>query len=168
MELFCHTLCTEVKASSKWGNTLHFVNGWSVKEIMTWFKTTIVKLTLENYLSSVSFIFYPPEYLFQMAPHSSTLAWRIPGTAEPGGLLSTGLHTVGRDWSDLAAELIYSWNFGNTNLWKCCTQYASKFGKLSSGGRTGKGQFSFQSQRKAMPENAQTTTQLHSSHTLVK
>ena len=34
-------------------------------------------------------------------------------------------------------------------LWKCCTQYASKFGKLSSGHRTGKGQFSFQSQRKA-------------------
>ena len=45
--------------------------------------------------------------------------------------------------------------------------YASKFGKLSSGHRTGKGQFSFQSQRKAMPKNAQATTQLHSSHTLV-
>ena len=53
-------------------------------------------------------------------------------------------------------------------LFKCCTQYASKFGKLSSGHRTGKGQFSFQSQRKAMPKNAQTTAQLHSSHMLVK
>ena len=53
-------------------------------------------------------------------------------------------------------------------LWKCCTQYASKFGKLSSGHRTGKSQFSLQSQRKAIPKNAQTTTQLHSSHTLVK
>ena len=42
-------------------------------------------------------------------------------------------------------------------LWKCCTQYASKFGKLSSGHRTGKGQFSFQSQRKAMPKKTQTT-----------
>ena len=51
---------------------------------------------------------------------------------------------------------------------KCCTQYASKFGKLSSGHRTGKGQLSFQSQRKAMPKNAQTTTQLHSSHMLVR
>ena len=51
---------------------------------------------------------------------------------------------------------------------KCCTQYASKFGKLSSGHRTGKGQFSFQSQRKAMPNNAQTTAKLHSSHMLVK
>ena len=43
-----------------------------------------------------------------------------------------------------------------------------KFGKLSSGHRTGKGQFSFQSQRKAMLKNIQTTAQLHSSHTLVK
>ena len=53
-------------------------------------------------------------------------------------------------------------------LWKCCTEYASKFGKLSSGHRPGKGQFSLQSQRKAMPKNIQTTTQLHSSHTLAK
>ena len=51
---------------------------------------------------------------------------------------------------------------------KCCTQYASKFGKFSSGHGTGKGQFSFKSQRKAMPKNVQTTTQLHSSHMLAK
>ena len=44
----------------------------------------------------------------------------------------------------------------------------SKFGKLSSGHRTGKGQFSFQSQRMAVPKNVQTTRQLHSSHTLAK
>src|SRR5574339_634506 len=50
----------------------------------------------------------------------------------------------------------------------CCTQYVSKFGKLSSGHRAGKGQFLFQSQRKVMLKNAQTTTQLHSSHMLVK
>ena len=52
-------------------------------------------------------------------------------------------------------------------LWKC-TQYASKFGKLSSGHRTGKSQFSFQSQRRAMQKNDQTTTKLHSSHKLAK
>ena len=51
---------------------------------------------------------------------------------------------------------------------KVLTQYVSKFGKLSSGHRTGKGQFSLPSRRKAMPKNAQTTTQLHSSHTLPK
>ena len=51
---------------------------------------------------------------------------------------------------------------------KCCTQYISKFGKLSGGHRTGKGTFSSQCQRKVMPKNAQTTTQLQSSHMLVK
>ena len=51
---------------------------------------------------------------------------------------------------------------------KVLHSYASKFGKLSSGHRTGKGQFSFQSQRKAMPNNAQSTPQLHSSHMPVK
>ena len=53
-------------------------------------------------------------------------------------------------------------------LLKCCTQYVSKFGKLSSGHRTGKGQFSFQSQRKAMPKNVQTTVQLCSFPMLVR
>ena len=53
-------------------------------------------------------------------------------------------------------------------LWKCCNQYASKFGQLSSGHRTGKGQFSFQSQRKAISKNAQTTTQWYSFLMLAK
>ena len=44
-------------------------------------------------------------------------------------------------------------------LVKCYTQYASKFIKLRSGLRTGKGQFAFQSQRRAMPKNVQTTIQ---------
>ena len=38
-----------------------------------------------------------------MATHSSVLAWRIPGTGEPGGLLSMGLHRIRHDCSDLAA-----------------------------------------------------------------
>ena len=62
-------------------------------------------------------------------------------------------------------ELVQSYKM---MLCKCSTQYASKFEKLSSDHGTGKGRFSFQSQRKTMPKNAQTTTQLHSSHTLVK
>ena len=49
--------------------------------------------------------------------------------------------------------------------WKLCTQYASKFGKLSSSHRSVNVQFSFQSQRKARPKNVQTTAQLHSPHT---
>ena len=51
---------------------------------------------------------------------------------------------------------------------KCRNWYTRKFGKLSNGHRTGKGQFSFQSQRMAVPKNAQTTAQLHSSHMLAK
>jgi len=38
----------------------------------------------------------------EMATHSSVLAWRIPGTGEPGGLPSMGSHRVGHDWSNLA------------------------------------------------------------------
>ena len=41
-----------------------------------------------------------------MATHSSVLAWRIPGTGEPGGLPSMGSHRVGHDWSDLAAAVL--------------------------------------------------------------
>ena len=51
---------------------------------------------------------------------------------------------------------------------KCCTQYASKFGKLSSGHRTGKGQFSFQSQRKVMPKIVQITAHLCLFHMLAR
>ena len=47
-------------------------------------------------------------------------------------------------------------------------QYVSNFGKLSSCHRTGKGQFSFQSQRRAMPKNVQTTIQLYSFHMLAR
>ena len=74
-------------------------------------------------------------------------------------------------WTKLVEVMEFQWSYFKSwkmMLWKCCTQYASKFGKLSSGHRTGKGQLSFQSQRKAMPKNVQTTAQLCSSHTLVK
>ena len=53
-------------------------------------------------------------------------------------------------------------------LLNCCTQYASKFGKFTNGHRTGKSQFSFQSQRKAISKNVQTTVQLHSCHMLAR
>ena len=58
-------------------------------------------------------------------------------------------------------------------LWKCCTQYASKFGNLSSGHRNGKCQVLFQSQKNGMPKKVQTTTQLivlisHASKVMLK
>ena len=52
-------------------------------------------------LSDFTFHFHALEK--EMATHSSVLAWRIPGAAEPGGLPSMGSHRVGHDWSDAAA-----------------------------------------------------------------
>ena len=54
-------------------------------------------------LSDFPFTFHFHALKKEMATHSSVLAWRIPGTVEPGGLPSMGLHRVGHDWSDLAA-----------------------------------------------------------------
>ena len=48
-------------------------------------------------LSGFTFTFHFPELEKEMATHSSVLAWRIPGTGEPGGLPSMGLHRVGHD-----------------------------------------------------------------------
>ena len=54
-------------------------------------------------LSNFTFTFHFPSLEKEMATHSSVLAWRIPGTGEPGGLPSMGSHRVRHDWSDLAA-----------------------------------------------------------------
>ena len=58
-------------------------------------------------LSDFTFTFHFPALEKEMATHSSVLAWRIPGTGEPGGLPSMGSHRVGHDWSDLAAAMLY-------------------------------------------------------------
>ena len=54
-------------------------------------------------LSDFTFTFHFHALEKEMATHSSVLAWRIPGMAEPGGLPSMGSHRVGHYWSDLAA-----------------------------------------------------------------
>ena len=56
-----------------------------------------------SWLSDFTFTFHFHAMEKEMATHSSVLAWRIPGMAEPGGLLSVGSHRVGHDWSNLAA-----------------------------------------------------------------
>ena len=55
-----------------------------------------------------------------MAPHSSTLAWKIPGMGAPGGLPSMGSHRVGHDWCDLAAAA--AWLYSQQK----CLIYMSK------------------------------------------
>ena len=57
-------------------------------------------------LSDFTFTFHFHALEKAMATHSSVLAWRISGTAEPGGLQSMGLHRVRHDWSSLAARLV--------------------------------------------------------------
>ena len=57
----------------------------------------------QTQMSDFTFTFHFHELEKEMATHSSVLAWRIPGTGEPGGLPSMGSHRVRHDWSDLAA-----------------------------------------------------------------
>ena len=59
------------------------------------------------WLSDFTFSFHFHALEKEMATHSSTLAWRIPGTGEPGGLPSMGSHRVGHDCRDLAAAAVY-------------------------------------------------------------
>ena len=56
-----------------------------------------------TWLSDFTFTFHFHALEKEMATHSSVLAWRIPGTGEPGGLPTMGSHRVGHNWSDLAA-----------------------------------------------------------------
>ena len=57
-------------------------------------------------LNDFTFTFHFHALEKEVATHSSVLAWRIPGTAEPGGLPSMGMHWVEHDWSDLAAAAL--------------------------------------------------------------
>ena len=52
----------------------------------------------------------------EMATHSNVLAWRIPGTGEPGGLLSVGSHRVRHDWSELAEAAAFACTFYSGNI----------------------------------------------------
>ena len=72
-------------------------------------------------LSGFTFTFHFHALEKEMATHSSDLALRIPGTGEPGGLPSMGLHRVGHDWSDLAAACCPLRFQGSpqTHQWEC-------------------------------------------------
>ena len=66
----------------------------------------------QTQLSNFTFTFHFHALEKEMATHSSVLAWRIPGTGEPGGLVSMGSHGVKHDWSDAAAaaEICNLWS----------------------------------------------------------
>ena len=71
----------------------------------------------QTWLSNFTFHFHALQK--EVATHSSVLAWRIPGTGEPGGLPSLGSHRVGHDWSDLAAWMKNVWasSFSRFKTW---------------------------------------------------
>ena len=62
-----------------------------------WWATVLGVATSRSRLSDFTFTFHFHAVEKEMATHSSVLAWSIPGMAEPGGLLSMGLHRVGHD-----------------------------------------------------------------------
>ena len=68
-----------------------------------WWATVHGVAKSQTRLSDFTFTFHFHALEKEMETHSSVLAWRIPGTGEPGGLPSMGVHRVGHDWSDLAA-----------------------------------------------------------------
>ena len=70
-----------------------------------------------TWLSDFPFTFHFHALEKEMATHSSDLAWRIPGTEEPGGPLSMGSHRVGHNWSDLAAAYTYIHTYIHTYIY---------------------------------------------------
>ena len=68
-----------------------------------WWATVHGVTKSQTRLSDFTFTFPFPALEKEMATHSGVLAWRIPGTGEPGGLPSMGPPNVGHDWNDLAA-----------------------------------------------------------------
>ena len=83
-------------------------------------------------LSDFTFTFHFHALKKEMATHSSVLAWRIPGTEEPNGLLSMGSHRVGHNWSDLAAAAskkgsLKYWGVGGDKIWVTLAQKSIEF-----------------------------------------
>ena len=79
---------------------------WKIPWTGAWWAAVHGVAKSRTRLSDFVFTFHFHALEKETATHSSVLAWRIPGTGEPGGLPSMGSHRVGRDWSDLAAAAI--------------------------------------------------------------
>ena len=90
-----------------------------------WWATVHGVTKNQTRLSSFTFTFHFHALGKKMAIHSSVLDWRIPGTGEPGGLLSMGSHRVGHDWSDLAAAAEWkSRKSRNRQTWPWNTEWS--------------------------------------------
>ena len=96
-------------------HSFHFSSGWLPQNIFTWITHSPIPSPGSNAIfpektfltilhTGIAWQCYTPTEK-AMATHSSTLAWKIPETGEPGGLPSMGSHRVGHSWSDLAAAV---------------------------------------------------------------
>ena len=98
-------ICIALLASDKEGNGNPLQNSCLENPMDggTWWAIVPGVAKSRTRLSNFTFAFYFHALEKEMATDSSVLAWRIPGTEEPGGLPSMGSHRVRHDWHDLAA-----------------------------------------------------------------
>ena len=107
-------ICGDQKSRLDWHSPMHRRRRWHPTRVLLPGKShgrrsleAAVHGVAEDrtWLSDFTFTFHFHALEKEMATHPRVLAWRIPGTGEPGGLLSMGLHRVGNDWSDLAVAV---------------------------------------------------------------
>ena len=88
------------------GNPLQYSCLENPRDGTAWWAAVYGVAQSRTWLSDFTFPFHFHALEKEMATHSSILAWRIPGTGKPVGLLSMGSHRVRHDWSDLAAAAV--------------------------------------------------------------
>ena len=102
---YLHNLCHSPKSKGE-GNGTRLQYSSCLENPMdrgAWWAAVQGVTKSQTWLSDFTFPFHFHALEKEMATHSSVLAWRIPGTGEPGGPPSMGSHRVGHNWSDLAA-----------------------------------------------------------------
>ena len=96
-------LLTVVSWRRQWHPTPVLLPGWRVPWMEETCRLQSMGWRSRTRLNDFTFTFHFHALEKEVATHSSVLAWRIPGTGEPGGLPSMGSHRVRHDWRDLAA-----------------------------------------------------------------
>ena len=101
-------VCTYIISGEGNGTPLQYSCLENPMDEEAWWVTVHGVTKSRTWLSGFTFTFHFHALEKEMAAHSSVLAWRIPGTGEPGGLPSMGSHRVGHDWSNVVAAAAYN------------------------------------------------------------